>query len=117
MLNQQLYIIYKTFSQENILEPVRVTFLSEKGFVKEQFYRQQFLSLFSDDRLEYVSAQEVHQNNLWSAIDLVVTDFTLARFAYDGRIVYINEMITPDSLKKLESIILELELAKMQKEF
>lgn len=117
MLNQQLYIIYKTFSQENILEPVRVTFLSEKGFVKEQFYRQQFLSLFSDDRLEYVSAQEVHQNNLWSAIDLVVTDFTLARFAYDGRIVYINEMVTPDSLKKLESIILELELAKMQKEF
>lgn len=115
VLNQQLYVLYKAFSRENLLEPIRVTFLSEKGFVQEQFYRQQFLSLFADDRLEYISAQEVHQNNLWSGIDLIVTDFTLARYDYVGRVVYINEMVTPDNLKKIEAIIVDLEITKMLK--
>lgn len=115
VLNQQLYVIYKTFSNGNQSQAITVTFLSEKGFVKEQFYRQQFLSLFADERLEYISAQEVHQNNLWSGIDLIVTDFTLARFDYDGRVVYINEMVTPDNLKKLEAIIIDIEIAKIMK--
>lgn len=115
VLNRQLYISYKSFFSDSQSQPVIITFLSEKGFVKEHFYRQQLLSLFADNRLEYISVQEVHQNNLWSVIDLIVTDFTLSRFEYNGEIVYIHEMVTPENLKKLESVIVQLEIAKLLK--